>query len=229
VVAKQPVNSAGDGAPIIDEAIVRANEKLWAASEPVTKNDPVDLYLRRTRRLNLPEVPPVVRYHPSMGYYNGGVLVGHFPAMLAPVVDATGEMVAVHKTFLNCDGTKADLSPVKKLSRAIYPGATQGSAIQLFQPGPTLAVCEGVETALAVHLMADEYLPVWAAVSAHGLETLELPTVVRNLFICADHDDRGLQAAKRLAQRQTAKGVTCKILIPEPTGSDWADVAFLEV
>lgn len=232
MVGKQPISTASDAAPVVDEAIQKSNQRLWSASLAVSDGDPVDCYLRRTRGLNLPEVPSALRYHPAVQYFNEkGALVGHYCAMLAQVTNANGQVVSVHKTHLNHDGIKADLSPVKKLSRAIYPGATQGAAIQLFEAGETLAVAEGVETALAVHILADEYLPTWATVTANGLESLEVPSCVKRLIIAADNDasGRGQQAAERLAARQVARGVTCQILIPETVGSDWADEAFLEV
>ncbi len=222
MITKQPISTTGDAAPVVDEAIQKSNQRLWAASVAVSDGDPVDCYLRRVRGLNLAEVPPGLRHHSAVPYYDEkGVLVDFYSAMLAQVINAAGQVVALHKTFLSNHGTKAAVPQTKKLSRVIYPGALTGSAIRLFEAGPTLAVCEGVETALAVSLLSDE--PVWAAVSAHGLETLELPSVVRHLLICADHDDRGLQAAERLAQRQTANGVSCKILTPEIVNSDWLD------
>lgn len=232
MVAKQPISTAGDAEPIVDEAVQESNQRLWSAGVAVSDGDSVDYYLRRTRGLNLAAVPDGLRYHSAVPYYNEkGALVDFYSAMLGQVVNSVGQVVAIHKTYLNVDGSKADLSPVKKLSRAIFPGATQGAAIRLFEAGETLAVAEGIETALAVHILADEYLPVWAAVSAHGLESLEVPSCVKRLIIAADNDasNRGQQAAERLAARQVARGVTCQILIPETVGSDWADEAFLEV
>lgn len=232
MATKPPISTAGDASPVADAAIQKSNQRLWAASVAVSGGDPVDCYLKCTRGLNLPEVPPGLRYHSAVPYYDEkGSLVDFYSAMLAQVVNAGGQVVAIHKTYLNVDGTKADLSPVKKLSRAIFPGATQGAAIQLFEAGETLAVAEGIETALAVHILADEYLPTWATVTANGLESLKVPSYVKRLIIAADNDvsGRGRQAAERLAARQVARGVTCQILIPETVGSDWADEAFLEV
>lgn len=232
MITKQPISTTSDAAPVVDEAIQKSNQRLWSAGVAVSDGDPVDCYLKCTRGLNLPVVPPGLRYHSTVPYYDEkGALVDFYSAMLAQVINAAGQVVAIHKTYLNEDGTKIDLSPVKKLSRAIVPGATQGAAIQLFEAGETLAVAEGIETALAVHILADEYLPTWATVTANGLETLELPSCVKRLIIAADNDasNRGQQAAERLAARQVARGVTCQILIPETVGSDWADEAFLEV
>lgn len=227
-----PLRIVSELAPVADPAIQKANHRLWSASVAVSDGDPVDCYLRRTRGLNLPEVPPGLRYHSAVPYYDEkGALVDFYSAMLAQVINAAGQVVAIHKTYLNVDGTKADLSPVKKLSRAIYPGATQGAAIQLFEAGEALAVAEGIETALAVHILDDYSLPVWATVTANGLETLEVPSCVKKLIIAADNDasGRGQQAAERLQARQIARGITCQILIPDTVGSDWADEAFLEV
>lgn len=226
-----PLRIVSELAPVADRAIQKANQRLWAASVEVSEGDPVDLYLRKTRRLALESVPSGLRYHSAVPYYDKGEFVDFFPAMLAQVVNSGDQVVAVHKTYLTYDGAKADLSPVKKLSRATYPGATQGAAIRLFEASETLAVAEGIETALAVHILADEYLPTWATVTANGLKTLEVPSYVKKLIIAADNDvsGRGQEAAERLQARQVARGVTCQILIPKTVGSDWADEAFLEV
>lgn len=221
------IATRGNDPPEVNEEAKKANILLWSAAVAITSGDPADIYLRKTRRIELETYPHCLRYHPKVGYYNEDrELVGHFPAMLALVIDAAGQMVAVHKTYLTREGAKAAVPEAKKLSRSIFPGATQGAAIRLFEAGDVLAVAEGIETALAAHLMADEYLPVWSTVTANGLESLVVPPCVKRLVICGDNDasNRGREAAQKLAARQTERGVTCQIIIPETPGSDWADV-----
>ena len=46
-------------------------------------------------------------------------------------------------------GTKRRLESPKKLMPSLYPGAMNGAAIQLYPAGSTLALAEGIETALA--------------------------------------------------------------------------------
>ena len=103
----------------------------------------------------------------------------------------------------------------------MLPGATRGGAIRLYAAGETLAVTEGIETALAVHLATG--LPVWATCSAGGMARLIVPPEVRLVVICADHDAAGLDAAKALARRLLAEQRHVKILTPDTPGADWAD------
>jgi hypothetical protein len=52
-----------------------------------------------------------------------------------------------------------------------------------------LAMCEGIETGLAVHLATGK--PVWAGINAGNLEKLWLPDTVRKVCIYADNDADG--------------------------------------
>jgi putative DNA primase/helicase len=110
---------------------------------------------------------------------------------------------------------------VKKLMPTAIPGATRGGAIRLYPPSETLAVTEGIETALAVRLATG--LPVWSTICAGGMERLIVPAEVRLVVICADHDTAGLDAALALARRLLAARRRVKILTPDIPGADWAD------
>jgi putative DNA primase/helicase len=81
-----------------------------------------------------------------------------------------------------------------------------------------------LETALAVHLGSG--LPVWACVSAGGLERIALPENVRDVFIFADHDasQTGQRAAERLARRLQLAGRFVRTRKPAQPGTDWLDV-----
>ena len=41
----------------------------------------------------------VLRGHPRLAYLDDGHFIGHFPAMLAPVVGADGDLRSVHRTY----------------------------------------------------------------------------------------------------------------------------------
>lgn len=102
------------------------------------------------------------------------------------------------------------------------PGATRGGAIRLYEAMETLAVTEGIETALAVHLATG--LPVWAAICSGGMARLIVPSEVRLVVICADHDPAGMDAARTLARRLLAEQRRVKILTPDTPSADWADL-----
>lgn len=203
------------------------NRDLFDGAEPITVGDPVALYLAG-RGLSVPDTRSL-RFEPALEYWEDGKLRGLLPAMLAAVARPSGEVVAIHRTYLTWDGRKADVPTVKKLTGT--SGPLTGAAIRLGKPQmrfdglPGLAVAEGIETALAVTAMHD--IGCWAAVSAHGLQSFEWPIEVKNLYVMGDNDASGTgqAAAERLARNAASKGVTARIHIPETVGQDWADVA----
>ena len=99
----------------------------------------------------------------------------------------------------------------------------KGGAIRLFPAIDTLAVAEGIETALAVHKRFD--LPVWATISAGGMESLVVPEGIREILIFADNDANGVgqKAASTLADRMKEAGLHTEIYLPKITGTDWLD------
>ncbi|AOY02368.1 toprim domain-containing protein [Jeongeupia sp. USM3] len=201
------------------------NAALWQEAQPVDADSPAGLYLAG-RGLVLDHYPKALRFHPALPYWhqeNGEpVLLGYFPALLAAVQAADGTPVALHKTYLDADGHKADVPSVKKWSSP--SGTTRGATVRLYPAGPQLAITEGIETALAVHCANG--LPVWAGLSAYGMAQAVLPADAVEVFVFADHDDNGTgqQAADTLAGRLLAEGRTVRVLLPSSPGRDWLDV-----
>jgi putative DNA primase/helicase len=120
------------------------------------------------------------------------------------------------------DGYKAAVPAVKKWTAT--SGEAKGAAVRLYAPGEVLAVAEGIETALAVHVANG--LPVWAGLSAFGVSHMHLPAIAREVFIFADHDENGTgqQAAEALAARCLDEGREVRVLLPSEAGRDWLDV-----
>lgn len=146
-----------------------------------------------TRGLSLPG-NDCIRFLPNAWHSDTDT---RHPCMIAAVLDVAGELVAVHRTYLAPDGSaKADVDPCKKSL-----GPTSGGAVRLGEakPGRSLVVAEGVETGLAAGALFD--LPAWSAVSAGGIERLELPADVRSVFIVADADPAGRRCAHAAASR----------------------------
>ena len=197
--------------------------RIWRQSDAITAGDPVDRYLRQ-RSLGQSDIPTDLRHHPRLRYQDGiSGPVAYYPAMLAAVRNHQGRLVNVHRTYLKHEGYKADVPSPKKLMPSPSRGATRGAAVQFDIPGESLAVTEGIETGLAVRLCAK--LPTWATLGTSGMRTLIVPTMVRKIIICADHDrnGEGLKAAKALAKRMLVEQRIVKILTPEEPGTDWAD------
>ena len=87
----------------------------------------------------------------------------------------------------------------------------------------TLAIAEGIESAAAAGKLLS--MPAWAAVSAGNLaKSLILPTEIRSIVICADHDAPGLAAAEDAARRWQGEGRAVRILRAVEPGRDANDV-----
>jgi len=170
-----------------------------------------------------------LQFHPDLAYYEKTgerwQCIGSFPAMIAVIQLPNGRGVCLHRTYLSAQGTKANVASPKKMTLRTAP--SRGGAIRLFTARDTLAVTEGIETALAVR--AATGLAVWAAVSATLMESLEVPAGVREVRIFADKDvnGRGQRAAEALAKRLRRAGIEVLIHLPPGGGErglDWLDV-----
>lgn len=219
-----------------DERLRQALNRVWNESVPLSEHraEPARLYLAR-RGISVPP-PEVLRFHPSLAYHDGDKVVGTFPAIIAMVSGAQGNPVTIHRTYLTTDGKKAPVESPKKLMSYPKNRKLVGGAIRLVDPGPVLAVAEGLETALAV--MEGTGLPVWCAVNAYLLEHFEAPPEVRRVIVFADKDrptaqhpgGHGQEAARRLVQRLWANGIKASAIVPAgeiPSGQkslDWLDI-----
>lgn len=205
--------------------VASQNLDTWLSAFALEPTGVVNKYLNR-RGICLPMLPGELR-QASLSYFEDGNVVGVFPAMLAVITSPYGEMVALHRTYLAADGSKAAVANVKKLTRTSGPLA--GASIKFGDPVSvngriTLGVAEGIETALACQLASG--MPTWSCVSATGIERFIWPVELQSLIIFADHDESGVgqEAAARLALRAIDAGLECRLLIPKLVGSDWLDV-----
>jgi putative DNA primase/helicase len=215
--------------PVQPDARKRAAlRRVWSEASPLTAGDPVVTYLSQ-RGIELPQsdLPTALRCHRHLAYRHDDGQTTYHPAMVARVDDVHGQGVSIHRTYLTSDGHKAAVPTVKKLMSPATPGTTVGGAIRLSPAGETLAVAEGIETALSVHRVTR--LPTWATLCADGMTSLIVHSEVRLVVICADHDPAGLHAAHTLARCLLAQQRRVKILTPDIPGADWADVLAQEV
>lgn len=206
-------------------------ERLWAEAHPIQDAAAGRCYLE-ARGLILERVLEGLhlRVHPALPYREGGEVLGTYPALLGRVEHPRHGLVALHRTYLAPDGSgKAAVPSPKKLTPPVLEGATAGAAIRLYplEPGQPLALCEGLETSLAVREVTG--WPVWAAVSAGGLAAVEIPAGVGQVVIAADADAAGLEAARKLARRLLAEGRKVRMAVPPRNGADWLDVVAGEV
>jgi putative DNA primase/helicase len=207
--------------------------EIWSCARPIQTEDPVARYLEH-RGLTFPPQPSTLRCHPALPYWstNGGTQtqIGSYPAMIAQIITPQGATAGLHRTYLEQSGNKA--MPVHPATDTPLPSrklmacnSIQGAAIRLFDTNrDVIAVAEGIETALAVHLMTG--LPCWSALNAWGLEHVVLPREFKRVCIMADHDPNGVgqRAAMALTCRLRAEGREVHLAIPKQAGEDWLDV-----
>ena len=177
----------------------------------------IAVYLR-SRGIGL--IPPVLRFQEQAPHRLGTRL----PAVIAPIVNVTGEQIGVHMTYLRRDG--AGKAKLPKEHQRECRGVIRGGAIRLAEhdPGAELIVGEGIETVCsAMELFG---LPCWSAVYAGGLIRVDLPPGVRRVIIAADNDVSGAGQRNALAahDRWVAEGRAVRLKCPPNAGDDFNDV-----
>lgn len=190
----------------------RQAKAVWAEAVPI-RGTPAETYLRAARGITC-ALPDSLRFHPACWHSSAKRL----PAMIARIDGV--ERFAVHRTYLRADGSgKAEVEPAKAML-----GAVAGGAVRLSQGGESLAVGEGIESAIS--LLCGPLCgaaTVWATLSTSGLAGLRLPVTPGTLIIAADGDTPGKAAAAKLAARACGLGWSVT-LFPAPDGQDWNDV-----
>ena len=176
-----------------------------------------------------------LRFHPALAYHHEGVYLGHYAAIVALVESPDGLPVSLHRTYLSSDGRKADVVDPKKLCSHTSDRPLQGTAIRLYPAEKTLAVAEGIETAMAVTQMF--HVPCWATITAGLMEKFVPPAGVDSVLIFADKDrpsrnhpaGHGQEASRQLAESMWQKGIKASVRLPPlaipegKKGIDWLD------
>ena len=155
-----------------------------------------------------------------------------YPAMIGVVRDVAGEVVALHRTYLQVEADAPDTVTKAAVSKPrMMLGKVAGGAVRLapINPGAALGLCEGIETGLAA-MTSCPGLPVWATLSATNLEQVKLPPEAHRIVILADHDasGAGMRAAETAARRLRGEGRQVAIALPPGEGQDFNDVLLRE-
>ena len=151
-----------------------------------------------------------LRFHPRC-YCRGddGQPSRRRPALIAIVIDFSGAIAGVHRTYLADDGAaKAPIStPRRSLGAILGHGVRFGSAIDV------LAAGEGIETTLSLK-RALPTMPMVAALSSSNLAALVLPSTIHRLYVARDADEAGEHATAVLCERARRHGVEAIALNP---------------
>ncbi|MCB2124061.1 MAG: toprim domain-containing protein [Rhodobacteraceae bacterium] len=207
-------------APRRDPAQEVAHILAQAAPAPGT---PAERYLAG-RGLVLREDADLL-FHPDLTHWESK---SGYPALIGVVRDRVGEIIGLHRTYLEEAGgvTKAAVAKPRMMLGRVAGGAVRLGAVV---EGAALGICEGIETGLAV-MTARPDLPVWATLSTSGLEQVALPASATRIVILADHDasGAGLRAAETAARRLRSEGREVVIAMPSREGVDFNDLLLRE-
>jgi len=190
--------------------------QIWKSTVPAN-GTLAETYL--TGRAITLAIPERLRFHDALVHMPTGTSA---PAMIALVTGVQDKPLAIHRTYLNHDGSgKADLDPPR-----MTLGACRGGAVRLGQirRDRWLAVAEGVETTLSV--MQACGLSGLAALSACGMRNLVLPPEANMVLLCADNDENGTgrTAANTACARFRAEGRRVRVIMPTDRDSDFNDL-----
>lgn len=215
-----------------DARYKRNLNKVWEESVPLS--DPSALpgrkYLAK-RGLHLTRYPVELRFHPAVVYKDeNGKYRGKFPALIARLRLPDGTPSTLLRMYTNNNGDKLPWDDRKKMMSHPSTTSLAGSAIRLGPLSPIIGVAEGVETALAATEI--DGVVCWSCYSATLLEQFVPPPGVQKVIIYADKDmsERGIEAARKLAECLKEMGITGAIRLPKgeipegEKGIDWLDV-----
>ena len=194
---------------------------LLRTSCAIADCEPAIRYLQSRAIWPLPR-GTTLRAHAGAEYWDEGRCIGRFPALVAPLVDLDGELLAVHATYVP-EGRKLEGHAPRKLHGKLGRLADRrGLAVRLMPlDGEVLGIAEGLETAIAASLLHD--VPCWAALTAGLLEHFQPPPGVHRVLTFADRDVAGLQAAYGLREQLDGRAIV-ELRTPPAPFKDWNDV-----
>jgi len=196
----------------------RRFEIISRSLEPAKNKPPIQRYLA-SRGLDLPKTPHLSYGDKVRFYRNSGRFV-ETPAMIGKMQGPDDNIVGLHITHIGPEGRKAFGHDSRRYCKY---ADLRGSAIRLYPATHSLIVAEGIETALALHLIHGD--PVWATTSASLLKAFEPPRYIERLIIAGDNDVNGVgQTAAWSLHHRFKNKIECSVLIPDKDNCDWLDM-----
>jgi putative DNA primase/helicase len=210
------VLGAGQQCPSVESPSRGNAAKLAAIHKLISGATAPEIVTHYLQSRGIAESSSALLGHPACSYFDENRhRRGSFPAIVAPILAPDGKLVCAHRVYL------ADVEPRKKNTEVA--GTLKGAAVRLHEVEDEMGLGEGIETCLAAHQLFG--IPMWAALTAYGVETFEPPAGVQRLHIFGDNDGNftGQRAAFVLAHR-LARTIEVLVNIPTDPDTDWNDV-----
>lgn len=137
-------------------------------------------------------------------------VIATMPALVGAVRDDRGQIIALHRTYL--DAKTADKANISSPKRSL--GSIAGHGCWLSPIGKGLVITEGIETGLSIKTVWPD-IALLAALSAPNLAQLKVPPQYQNITIAIDSDVSGFRAATKLASKLSKRHVR---IIPAKLG-----------
>lgn len=212
VKARLSLSAARPAAVAVDLDATSRALALWRETKPL-RGSPGELHLQRR---GVSYEGDALRWHPACPF--GQARLGCMVALVRNI--ETNQPQAIHRTAIDPDGNKIDRKAL---------GPTGGGAVKLTHDADVttvLAIGEGIETTLSIRGLPDlELMPLWAVLSAGGIQRFPVLAGIEAVWIAADNDRSGTgqRAARALAQRLEAAGKEPVIILPRTVGADLND------
>lgn len=247
---KQKASAAAKQAEASQAATMAAKRRraveIFMQASAAIDGSIADAYLAG-REIPLSLVPnrePDLRFHRRLEWWRGATWEGgrkvepgpHFPAMVAAIRNAAGDITAVHCTFLRQDGSgKADVENPKLMF-----GEVRGSVVRISRGEGNetpeeaalsgrrtpLIITEGIEDALSIALAIPE-ARVWAATSLGNLGNVPAGhACVARIVVAADNDwnkPEAMEALDAAVAQLGAHGVPVSVMRAHQ-GKDFNDL-----
>ena len=173
-------------------------------------------YLRDWRKLDLPDdiAGSVLRFHPRCPWRdeNTGNTI-YVPALIAAFRSIDDNSITgIHRVALRADGGKVGRRMLGVIHRA---------AVKLDPSGDTLAIGEGVESAMAGRVLG--FAPAWATGSVGAISFFPVIEGVKRLIIFGERGDASARAIEFCGRRWRKAGRQVRLVMPN-VGDDLNDV-----
>jgi hypothetical protein len=200
---------------------------------------PAEFYLRG-RGIDLRGMPPEYRRWPRALRYHPGAWCsetdGPMPCMVAAIFSIEGEMLAVHRTYLDIRQLdqgivrKAQLADAK-LTMGTYAGGhlplwkgLHSAKLAAIPHGTDVFVSEGIEDGLSIAMAFPERRIV-AGVALANIGGMQLPDQAGRLVLIGQNDEnpKTIEAVEASIARQQKAGRKVATIFPRPEFKDFND------